>query len=81
MKAQTTQENLQLYVIISKDRLQFVIKTSTFTKTPHSNAGFVCQIGFLNLFLSHYQIILAQTDCLIIKKSGEIGLNETLATS
>lgn len=42
---------------------------------------FVCQIGFLSLFLSHYQIILAQTDCLIIKKSGEIGLSETLATS
>jgi len=51
MKGQTSQEDLHLYVIISKDRLQFVIKTSTFAKTPHSKSGFVCQIGFLNLLL------------------------------
>jgi hypothetical protein len=36
MKGQTTLYDLHLYVIISKDRLQFVIKTSTFAKTPHS---------------------------------------------
>ena len=73
-------DDLYLYIIITKDRLQFVIKTSTFAKTPHSKSGFVCQIGFLSLLLPHYQIILLKLDCLIIKKSGEIGLNEALAT-
>ena len=36
MKGQTAQDDLHLYVIINKDRLQFVIKTSTFIKTSHS---------------------------------------------
>jgi len=48
---------------------------------PLPNEDFVCQIGLLSLLLLHYQIILTKTDCLIIKKSGEIGLSETLATS